>query len=122
MTLSRSAAFFLALAAFLCCGNSVVTQPVLSLDRSNDGQRVMATVGQPIEITLQTIGPGEYGTPRISSTAVKFESVAIKMPANPGGPTQLYRLVAVAEGEAQVQIPHTASNPTFTVTFQVNKS
>lgn len=96
---------------------------VLSLNRANDGQHVAATVGQPIEIAMQTIGGGQYGTPQISSRAVRFEGSAFKPPReqNPGGPTQLYRFTAVAEGEAQVRIPHTAENATFTVTIQVTK-
>ena len=94
---------------------------VLSLNRANDGQHVAATVGQPIEIAMQTIGGGQYGTPQISSHAIRFEGFAFPKKQNPGGPTQLYRFTAVAEGEAQVRIPHTAENATFTVTIQVTK-
>jgi hypothetical protein len=98
-----------------------ITKRVLSLSRANDGQRVAATVGQPIEVTLQTIGPGQYDTPQISSPAIRFESVVLKMPPNPGGPTQVFRFAAAAEGEAKVQVPHTAANPTFAVTIRVTK-
>lgn len=38
-----------------------------------------------------------------------------------GGPKQVYRFTAVAEGEAQIRIPHTGSNPTVTFTIQVTK-
>ena len=126
---SRSAIFFVALALLRgFCGNadaqkvdmsSSIKPQVLSLNRANHGQHVVATVGQPIEVTLQTIGPGQYGTPQVSSPVIRFENVAVKMPANPGGPTQVYIFDAVAEGEAQVQIPHTASNQSFTVTIRV---
>jgi hypothetical protein len=70
-------AFFLIALAFVpaSCGPShgkqvemspSTAQQVLSLNRSNDGQTVATTVGQSIEITLQTIGPGQYGDPHIS--------------------------------------------------------
>jgi hypothetical protein len=123
MTNSRSAVFLAALALWTASWRESGTQKVLSLNRANDGQHVAATVGQPIEITMQTIGGGQYGTPQISSTAVRFEGSAFKPPReqNPGGPTQVYRFTAVAEGEAQVRIPHTAENVTFTVTIRVTK-
>lgn len=93
----------------------------LFLNRSNDGQHVSAKVGQPIAVTLQTIGGGHYDNPQISSRAVRFESAAFPPMQNPGGPTQIYRFTAVAEGEAQIRIPHTGSNPTVTFTIQVKK-
>jgi hypothetical protein len=40
---------------------------------------------------------------------------------NPGGPKLVYRFTAVAEGETQIRIPHTDSNPTVTFTIQVTK-
>jgi hypothetical protein len=51
-----------------------ITQKEVSLNRGNDGQKVSAKVGQPIVVTLQTIDGGHYGTPQISSRAVRFES------------------------------------------------
>ncbi|HKN76323.1 MAG TPA: hypothetical protein VJW94_14185 [Candidatus Acidoferrum sp.] len=98
-----------------------VKQQELLLNRANDGQRVSAKVGQPIVVILQTIGGGHYDTPQISSRAVRFESVVFPARQNPGGPTQVYRFTATAEGEAQIQIPHTDSNPTVTFTIQVKK-
>lgn len=100
-----------------------ITQKEVSLNRGNDGQKVSAKVGQPIIVTLQTIGGGHYDTPQVSSRAVRFES-AVDPPTrqqNPGGPTQVYRFTAVAEGEAQIRIPHTGSNLTVTFTIQVKK-
>ena len=97
------------------------TQPELLLNRGNDGQRVSVRVGQAIVVTLQTIGGGHYGTPQISSRAIRLES-AVYPPAreqNPGGPTQVYRFIAAAEGEAQIRIPHTDSNPAVTFMIQV---
>ena len=131
MTHSRPAVLLLTLCLWWAsCGNaaaqstaspSKAKQAVLDLNRSNTGQHVAVTVGQLIQITLQTIGGGHYDTPQVSSPAVRFESSAFK-PAreqNPGGPTQVYRFRAAAEGESQVKIPHTDSNPIFTVTIRV---
>lgn len=85
---------------------SSVTQHVLYLNGTNTGQHVSATVGQPIEITLRTVGPGQYRSPQISSPAVRFESVAFPKDQIPAGPTQVYRFRAASEGEAQLEIPH----------------
>ena len=68
MTTSRSAVFLVALAFLLTyCGNAVaqkvdmsstsIEQQVLSLNFTNNGQHLAATVGQQIEITLGTVGP-----------------------------------------------------------------
>lgn len=96
-------------------------QPVLSLNRASDGQHVAATVGQRIELTLQTIGPGQYEMPQISSPAIRFVSVTWPREQNPGGPTQVFRFDAAAEGKAEIQIPHSDSNATFRITIQITK-
>ena len=111
---------------------SSARQDVLYLKNANTGQHVDAAVGRPIQITVQTIGPGEYDSPQISSPAIRFESVAFAKEAIPAGPTQIYRLRAVSEGEAQVKIRHvihlqsslpagpvTDANRTFAVTVHV---
>jgi len=82
-----------------------IKQQVLSLNFTNNGQHVKATVGQQIEITLGTVGPAQYGVPLVSSTAVRLESTALNWPPNPGGPTFVYVFEAAAAGEAQVIIP-----------------
>jgi hypothetical protein len=116
VTNSRSA-FSLAALAFLWTsgGNAdaqtarisstSVKQQVLSLDFTNNGQRLAARVGQQIEITLGTIGPRQYGTPEISSPAILLESVAQQWPPNPGGPEFVYIFEATSEGEAQIKVP-----------------
>lgn len=80
-------------------------QQVLSLNFTNNGKHVKATVGQHVEITLGTVGPPQYGVPQVSSSAVRLESTALKWPPNPGGPTFIYIFEAAAAGEAQVIIP-----------------
>src|SRR5215475_13018556 len=77
---------------------------LLSLGSNDNGKRVAVAVGGAIEITLQTVGPQQYGAPKISSPAVRYESVALKMPQNPGGTTQVLRFQAVAEGETTIQL------------------
>ena len=97
MTASRSAAFSIALAFLsIYCGNADaqkvrpttgIKRQVLSLNFTNNGQHVAATVGQQIEITLGTVGPKQYGTPQVSSSAIQLEGIALAGPPNPGGPT-----------------------------------
>jgi hypothetical protein len=126
---SRSIAFFVALALLeTLCGKaaaqkdaspSSVNQRVLSLNLTNSGQHVVATVGQQVNITLQTIGPAQFGTPQISSPAIRFENVAVKKPRLPAGPTVVYIFETSAEGEAQIQIPSTNPSANFAVTIEV---
>ena len=93
-------------------------QQILFLTNSNDGQRVAAVVGQRIEISLATIGPGSYEAPHISSGAIRFWNVAWPKLQTPGGPTQIYIFQATAEGEAEIRIPH-SRHGWFSVTVQV---
>ena len=112
------------------CGNSAgqkfetcptISHQELFLNRENDGQHVYADVGQRIVICLQTIGEGRYDTPQISAKAIRFDRVEFGKKQSPGGPTQVYYFTATAEGEAQIRIPHTNSNPTVTFMIQVRK-
>ena len=137
MTNSRSAFSWVALAfLWTCCGNANaqtvrisstgIKQQVLSLNFTNNGQHLAATVGRQIEITLGTVGPKQYGKPEVSSPAIRLESVALDWPPIPSGPTFIYIFEAAAEGEAQVKIPIiNAENPdltkqlTFTVMIRV---
>ncbi len=48
------------------------SQRLLSLNFKNNGQHLTAGVGQQIEITLGTVGPPQYGKPKISSPAMKM--------------------------------------------------
>ncbi len=99
------------------CGNG--NDHPRELDNANNGDVVTAAVGDEIDITLQTVGPGEYGTPQISSPVVRFLQVSEVSPPNPGGPTQLFQFKAASSGEAVISIPHTGSNPTFKLTIDV---
>ena len=100
---------------------------MLALDFKNNGQRLVARVGQQIEITLATIGPKQYGDPQVSSNALKLVSVALDWPPSPGGPTFIYVFEATSEGEAKVEVPiinrmddpDLAKDHDFTVTILV---
>ena len=81
-------------------------EQILFLTNANDGQRLATVVGQQIEITLATIGPGSYGDPIVSSAAVRFRNVAWPKSQTPGGPTQIYIFQGTAEGETEIRIPH----------------
>jgi hypothetical protein len=94
---------------------------MLSLTRENDGQHFSATVGERIEITLQAIGPREWETPQVFSTAVRFENVMLKMPPNPGGPTQVFAFTAAAPGKAKIQIHYSDSDDAFAVMIEVQQ-
>jgi hypothetical protein len=115
LTNARSA-FSLVALAFLwtSCGLAYAQRPkssprnkpqVLSLDFTNNGQRLAARVGQQIEISLGTVGPRQYGTPEISSPAILLGSVALQWPPNPGGPGFVFVFEATSEGEAQIKVP-----------------
>jgi len=58
-----------------------ITQKDVYLNRGNDGQKVFAFV-----VTLQTIGGGHYGTPHLSSRAVRFAMDAPPTTAEPRQP------------------------------------
>ena len=115
---SRGAfAFTLGLAALpvMGCGSGAqqnISQTI-SLSTADSGKTVVATVGDTIEVTLQTIGPGQYGTPTLSSASVTFVGEWPSPPSEqgPGGVRQLYRFEAVSSGRADVVIPHGGGFP-----------
>ena len=73
---------------------------------------VAASVGDEIDITLQTVGFGEYASPpEVSSSAVQFLSVGQASVTVPAGPTQIFRFRAVAPGQAIVVFTHTGQVP-----------
>ena len=77
--------------------------------------------GQEVEVKLQTIGPGEYSSPpSISSSAVRFLGVSLVGPYVPAGPTQVFRFMAVAPGQAMVAFHHTGIDPEVDDTMNVH--
>lgn len=133
-----SLTFLLCVFRILCSAQNTAPQlgseqHVLYLNGGNNGQEVSARVGQAIQLTLQTIGPGQYGSPEISSAAIRFEGAAFPKEQNPGGPKQVYRFRARSEGEARIKIPHVVqrsggnaseirdSNAAFAFTIRVHQ-
>jgi hypothetical protein len=92
----------------------------LSLDNGDNGRVLSVRLGDEIHVTLQTIGPGEYELPNVSSSAVVFLGVSILAPPNPGGPRQFFQFRLVAVGHADISIPHTGQNPRFGITVDVH--
>jgi hypothetical protein len=108
--------FALALTLMLpCCTNPVA----LSVDGKTE-HSVSVHVGDEVRIILGTVGPGEYSShPDISSSALRFEDVAIIPPFTPGGPTQEFRFKAVAKGQAVIVFTHTFNGSTVNDTVVV---
>ena len=96
------------LAMMLALGCDPETGPntLVSLTNADDGRSIAVLVGDGIEVTLQTIGPGEYGTPVLSSGSIRFLGESSPGPQNPGGVRQLFRFEAVAIGRVEITIPH----------------
>lgn len=85
---------------------------------NDDGRDVTLPLQQAVELTLQTIGPGQYGDPIISSSTVTFEGTARPRNVIPAGPTQIYHFRTIADGEATITIPHTGERAPFTLTLR----
>jgi hypothetical protein len=100
-----------------CAGRD---EGALQLDNGSAGQDIPAHVGQEIDLTLQTIGPGQFEAPAISAPAVRFLGSALASVQNPGGPRQIYRFEVVAPGRAEIRIPHAVNPTAFTLTVVAN--
>jgi hypothetical protein len=96
-------------------------RPPLELDRSSTGQTVTVSPGQRISIFLQTVGPGEFGEPQLSSPAVRLVTFGYSGgPPTPAGPSQIYDLVAESPGRAELHIPHTGMDAPFQLVIDVS--
>ncbi len=93
--------------------------PALSISSADLNATVNASANQEIDLTLQTIGPGEYSDPSVSSESVRFLGVSEPFVPNPGGPKQLFRFEAVTAGSATITIPHSVQSTPFAVTIVV---
>ena len=103
------------------CGSpSSPSAKVWRLDSGDNGRLLSVGVGDEIEVTLQTIGPGQYDEhPGVSAPAVVFAKVSMPFPPNPGGPRQLFQFTAAAAGQAAISISHTFQNLRFEITVDV---
>ena len=126
----RGKQVFYAAAVFLVAASGCGRNPSFSgpvppgtlhdLNNGNAGQTVAVAWGDTVDITLQTIGPGEYGTPELSSPAIHFEKMLPARVILPAGPTQIYQFVARAPGMAVISIPHSYRSAVFIVSIEVN--
>ena len=100
-------------------GTDAATQRAIALSETSTGSSVDASVNQEIDITLQTVGPGEYVMPSISSDSVRFLELSSPAVQNPGGIKQDFRFQADSGGTAVVTISHTVKTEPFEVTIVV---
>ena len=103
------------LAAGACGGKNPVS---VSITGSNN-QSFIVPAGAQFSVTLQTIGPGEYSSPTVSSQAVHFRDVSQVTPNVPAGPTQRFRFDAATRGTAVIVFQHTGNNRTVEDTVEV---
>ena len=77
-------------------------------------------VGQELDITLGTAGPGQYDSlPTISSSAIRFLDMTFVGPFVPAGPRQRFRFKAEAAGRAIISFQHSERSPSVTDTVEV---
>lgn len=105
----------------LALGCDPPTRPnnLVSLTNSDNGRTIAVLVGDDIDITLGTIGPGEYGPPVVSSSSIRFLGEFSPGAPTPGGVRQLFRFEAVAVGPAQITFPHINRGPLSPIPFVV---
>jgi hypothetical protein len=91
-------------------GNQTTLPPGILYTAGNgdDGSTLSVARGDTIDITLQTIGPGQYETPQISTAAVVFVKNLPVSTFIPAGVTQIYQFLATDSGSAEISIPHSA--------------
>jgi len=87
---------------------------------SGDSSQTLALgVGQQLNLTVGTVGPGFYQTPTIAGSSVTFLGDSILGPITPAGPRQLYRFKGVAAGTSVIVLTHSGNEPTITDTIMV---
>ena len=117
--LGAPACLGLSLLLAACGGDAASGGERIDLGNGDNGRTLVAKIGDEIDVTLQTIGPGMYASPRVSSSSIHFAGASIVGPPNPGGPVQLFRFRAAAAGRATITIPHTVESHSFTFSVDV---
>jgi len=98
-----------------CYGDSIV-----ALTASERNRHVSVRIGERIDVTLQTLGPGEYiAPPAISSPAVVFRDVTACGAPVPAGPIQCFHFRAAAAGQAVITFTHSGMNSAVQDTVDV---
>jgi hypothetical protein len=100
-------------------GEKEAAPQTVTLTADDAGTSVNAATKERIDVMLQTIGPGEYSMPSISSDNVQFVDVTSPGAPNPGGVKQDFRFEVEAAGTATITIPHSEGREPFEVTIVV---
>ena len=98
---------------------STVVHNGVRLTKADAGKTVVVPAGGSIEITLQSIGPGQYGTPQLSSDVVTFDSMNFTSEPNPAGVKQIFSFHCLTKGSVLATIPHTGGFPGQDISFEV---
>jgi len=78
-------------------------------------------VGQELQLTMRTIGPGEYvSPPTLAGSAIVFLDLSLPPAQVPAGVTQLFRFKGVAPGQAIIRFHNTGVHPDVTDTVVVH--
>lgn len=78
-------------------------------------------VGQELELTLGTTGPGGYASPPdISSSALRFLDVKVVAPFTPGGARQRFRFEGASAGVAVIVFYNAEQGKTVKDTINVH--
>ena len=110
----RIIASLLAVAGALGCRSD----SIVALDAGERNRRISARVGDRIDVTLQSIGGGEYAA-SLSSGAVSFLDVQY-CGTLPAGVTQCFHFRAASPGQAILTFAHSGMNPTVQDTVDVH--
>ncbi len=106
--------FAVALIGLSGCGSDLLAV----MDDSS--RTISLAVGQELDLTLGTVGPGAYQSPTISSDAVGFLGDSLVGPNSPGGVRQLFRFRGMSSGSAIIVLTHSGDQPTITDTVVVH--
>jgi hypothetical protein len=90
-----------------CSGDNPVSVSI----KGSNSQTLTVPARTEFDLTLQTIGPGDYQSPpAVSSETVQFLGVSLVSPYVPAGPTQRFRFAAQSKGKAIIVFQHTGNN------------
>jgi len=85
-----------------------------------EGETLRIAVGEELDLTLQTVGPGEYQSPpSVSSSSLQFLDATPITPTSRWGIAQVFRFKGVASGQAIVVIRHSGNSPVMSDTVNV---
>ena len=86
---------------------------------SDSSQTLSLEVGQELDLTVGTVGPGAYQSPTITGSSVAFLGDSTIGPYTPAGPRQLFRFKGVSVGQAIVVLIHSGNQPAISDTVLV---